>query len=112
MRAVQDGRSGLPNTWESVDNLATTWIFDYEGERSYIQRQDEPDRILIRTWSSLDQGATVVHSEFEAVQLVRALEQELASRGWVLIEECPERRAGADRRSGERATPGRRHRFL
>lgn len=92
--------------------MATTWIFDFDGDRSYIQRQDEPDHIAIRTWSSLDQGVTIVHSDFDAVQLIRALEQELESRGWILIEECPERRQGADRRTGDRATPGRRRLFL
>ena len=92
--------------------MATTWIFEFDGDRSYIQRQDEPDRIFIRTWSSLDQGATIVHSDFDAVQLIRALEQELESRGWVLIGQCPERRHGVDRRTGERATPGRRRLVL
>jgi len=93
--------------------LATTWIFEFDGDRSYIQRQDETtDRITIRTWNSLDQGATIVHSDFEAVQLVGALEQELESRGWVLIEQCPERRQGADRRDAERSTPGRRRVFV
>lgn len=92
--------------------MATTWIFEFDGDRSYIQRQDEPDHISIRTWSSLDQGTTIVHSDYDAVQLIRALEQELESRGWVLIDQCPERRQGADRRGGERATPGRRRMIL
>jgi hypothetical protein len=92
--------------------MATTWIYDFDGDRSYIQRQDEINQITIRTWSSLDQGATTVRSDFDAVQLIRALEQELESRGWVLIEECPERRQGQDRRGAERSAPGRRRLFL
>jgi hypothetical protein len=92
--------------------MAITWIFEFDGDRSYIQRQDEIDHITVRTWSRLDQGATIVRSDFEAVQLIRAVQQELESRGWVLIEHCPERRQGDDRRAAERSTPDRRRRFL
>ena len=66
--------------------MAITWIFENEGERSYVQRQDGPNEITVLTWSNLDQGATVVHTELEAVQLVQALGQELESRGWALVE--------------------------
>ena len=91
-----------------VNKMAITWIFDYEGDRSYVQRQDGPDGITVLTWSSLDQDATIVHTELEAVQLVQAIQQELESRGWALIEFCPERRQGDDRRMTPRSSPERR----
>lgn len=92
--------------------MATTWIFEYEGERSYVQRQDELDRITVLTWSNLDQNAMIVHTDLEAVQLVQALQQELESRGWALIECCPERRQGGERRIAPRSNPERRHHGL
>ena len=64
-----------------------------------MQRQDGVDQISILTWSNLEQDRTTVHSELEAVQLIQAIEQELESRGWTLIECCPERRQGGDRRT-------------
>jgi hypothetical protein len=88
--------------------MAITWIFEHEGERCYVQRQDHPDRIAVLTWGSLDQDTLTVHSDFEAVQLIQAIEQELDSRGWTLIECCPERRQGGDRRSAPRSQPNRR----
>ncbi len=93
--------------------MAITWIFEHEGERSYVQRQDELDQIAIRTWSNLDQGTIIVRTDLEAVQLVQALGQELESRGWALIECCPERRQGAERRIGpSRSGPDRRRHGL
>ena len=91
-----------------VNEMATTWIFEYEGERSYVQRQDALDRITVLTWNSLEQDATIVHTELEAVQLVQALTQELESRGWALVECCPERRQGSERRIATRSNPERR----
>jgi hypothetical protein len=89
--------------------MAITWIFEYEGERSYVQRQDDLDRITVRTWSNLDQGAMIIHTNLEAVQLVQALQQELESRGWAMIECCPERRNGGERRiAPQRSGPDRR----
>ena len=89
--------------------MAITWIFEFEGERSYVQRQDGVDQITVRTWSHLDQDAMIVRTDLEAVQLVQALEQELESRGWVLIECCPERRQGGERRMApQRSSPDRR----
>ena len=93
--------------------MAITWIFEHEGERSYVQRQDEEDQITVRTWSNLDQGALIVHTDLEAVQLVQALQQELESRGWALVECCPERREGGERRIGpQRSSPERRRHGL
>ena len=92
--------------------MAITWIFENEGERSYVQRQDGPNEITVLTWSNLDQGATVVHTELEAVQLVQALGQELESRGWVLVECCPERRQGGEQRIDPRSNPERRRHGL
>ena len=93
--------------------MAITWIFEYEGERSYVQRQDGPDQIRVLTWSNLDQDAMVVETDLEAVQLVQALQQELESRGWALIECCPERRRGGERRiAPERSGPDRRRHGL
>jgi len=93
--------------------MAITWIFEYEGERSYVQRQDGEDQITVRTWSSLDQDATIVRTELEAVQLVQALQEELESRGWALVECCPERRQGGERRiAPERSRPERRRHGL
>ena len=57
--------------------MATTWIFEHEGDRCYVQRQDGVDQISILTWSNLEQGSTGVHSELEAVQLIQAL-----NRNW------------------------------
>lgn len=88
--------------------MAITWIFENEGDRCYVQRQDGADQIAILTWSNLEQGSTTVHSELEAVQLIQAIEQELASRGWALLECCPERRQGGDRRKAPRTHPDRR----
>ena len=88
--------------------MAITWIFENEGERSYVQRQDGPNGITVLTWNSLDQDATIVHTELEAVQLVQALGQELESRGWALVECCPERRQGGERRIDPRSNPERR----
>ena len=88
--------------------MAITWIFEHEGDRSYVQRQDGVDQISILTWSNLEQDRTTVHSELEAVQLIQAIEQELESRGWTLIECCPERRQGGDRRTAPRTPPDRR----
>ena len=88
--------------------MATTWIFEHEGDRCYVQRQDGVDQISILTWSNLEQGSTGVHSELEAVQLIQALNEELESRGWTLIECCPERRQGGDRRQAQRTHPDRR----
>jgi hypothetical protein len=88
--------------------MAITWIFDSCGDRSYVQRQDELNRITVRTWSNLDQKVMFVRTDFEALQLIQALEQELVSRGWALIEHHPERRKGDDRRIAERSTPDRR----
>jgi hypothetical protein len=93
--------------------MATTWIFEYEGERSYVQRQDGLDRIAVLTWNTLEQDTTIVRTELEAVQLVQALGQELESRGWALIECCPERRQAGERRIGPpRAGPDRRRHGL
>ena len=93
--------------------MAITWIFEYEGARSYVQRQDGPDQIAVLTWSDLDQDTTIVRTDFEAVQLIQALGQELESRGWALIECCPERRQGGERRIGPpRAGPDRRRHGL
>ena len=93
--------------------MAITWIFEYEGERSYVQRQNGEDQITVRTWNSLDQDAMIVHTELEAVQLVQALQQELESRGWALVECCPERRQGGDRRiASQRSSPERRRHGL
>ncbi len=92
--------------------MATTWIFEYEGERSYVQRQDGLDQITVRTWSNLDQNAMIVRTDLEAVQLVQALEQELESRGWALIECCPERRQGGERPVAQRSNPERRRQGL
>jgi hypothetical protein len=88
--------------------MATTWIFEHEGDRCYVQRQDGADQISILTWSNLEQGSMTVHSELEAVQLVQAIEQELESRGWTLTECFPERRQGGDRRKVPRTQPDRR----
>ena len=88
--------------------MATTWIFENEGDRCYLQRQDGVEQISILTWSDLDQDNMTVHSEFEAVQLIQAIEQELESRGWTLMECCPERRQGGDRRNVSRTHPDRR----
>ena len=46
--------------------MAITWIFEHEGERSYVQRQDELDQIAIRTWSNLDQGTIIVRTDLKA----------------------------------------------
>ena len=93
--------------------MAITWIFEFEGERSYVQRQDGPDQIRVLTWSNLDQDAMIVHTDLEAVQLVQALQQELESRGWTLVECCPERRKGGERRiAPERAGRDRRRHGL
>lgn len=92
--------------------MAITWIFECEGERSYVQRQDGLDGITVLTWSNLDQGATVVHTDLEAVQLVQALEQELESRGWTLVECCPERRQGGERPIAPRPNLERRRHGL
>ncbi len=93
--------------------MAITWIFEYEGERSYVQRQDGLNQITVRTWSNLDQDAMIIHTDLEAVQLVNALQQELESRGWALIECCPERRKGGERRiAPQRSDPDRRRHDL
>lgn len=93
--------------------MAITWIFEFEGERSYVQRQDGLDRITVLTWSNLDQDAIIVHTDCEAVQLVQALQQELESRGWALVEYCPERRqGGGERRLAPRSSPERRRHGL
>ena len=92
--------------------MAITWIFEFEGERSYVQRQDGPDGITVLTWSNLDQDATIVRTELEAVQLIQALGQELESRGWALVECCPERRQGGERRIAPRSDPERRRHGL
>lgn len=92
--------------------MAITWIFDLCGDRSYVQRHDELNRIIVRTWSNLDQKVMIVRTDFEAVQLIHALEQELVSRGWALVEYCPERRQGDDRRTAERSAPDRRRHAL
>lgn len=92
--------------------MAITWIFEHEGEQCYVQRQDQLDRITVLTWSDSDQDATIVHTELEAVQLIQAIEQELESRGWTLIECCPERRQGGDRRNVPRPHPDRRRHGL
>ena len=92
--------------------MAITWIFEYEGERSYLQRQDGLNQITVRTWSNLDQDdAMIIHTDLEAVQLVNALQQELESRGWTLIECCPERRKEGERRIAPQRsdTDRRRH---
>ena len=88
--------------------MAITWIFENDGDRCYVQRQDRVDQISILTWSNLEQGSMTVHGELEAVQLIQAIEQELESRGWTLIECCPERRQGRDRRKAPRTHPDRR----
>ena len=88
--------------------MAITWIFENEGDRSYVQRQDGVEQISILTWSNLEQDRMTVHSELEAVQLIQAIEQELESRGWTLIERCPERRQDGDRRKVPRTHPDRR----
>jgi len=77
-----------------------------------VQRQDGLDRITVLTWNNLEQDATIVHTELEAVQLVQALGQELESRGWALVECCPERRQGGDRRIAPRSNPDRRRHGL
>jgi hypothetical protein len=98
--------------------MAITWIYEqehdleHEHERCYVQRQDYPDRIAVRTWSNLDQDAMTVHTELEAVQLIQAIDQELESRGWTLFECCPERRQDGDRRSIPRSQPDRRRQDL
>jgi hypothetical protein len=91
--------------------MAITWIFENEGDRCYVQRQDRVDQISILTWSNLEQDSMTVHNEFEAAQLIHAIEQELASRGWRLIACCPERRQGGDRRKAPRTHPDRRCHF-
>jgi hypothetical protein len=89
--------------------LAITWIFEFEGERSYVQRQDGVDQITVRTWSNLDQDAMIVRTDLEAVQLDQTLQQALESRGWALIECVPERRLGGERRiAPQRSSPDRR----
>jgi hypothetical protein len=93
--------------------MAITWIFEYEGERSYVQRQDGLDQITVRTWTNLDQDAMIVHTNLEAMQLVQALQQELESRGWALLECCLERRQGGERRiAPPRSSPDRRRHRL
>ena len=92
--------------------MATTWIFEHEGERSYVQRQDGVGGITVRTWSNLDQDAIIVHTDLEAVQLVQATQEELESRGWALIECCPERRQVGERRIAPRSNPERRRHGL
>ena len=92
--------------------MAITWIFEFEGERSYVQRQDGLDRITVLTWSNIDQNAIIVHTDLEAVQLVQALQQELESRGWALVECCAERRQGGERRIAPRSDPERRRHRL
>jgi hypothetical protein len=96
--------------------MAITWIFEHEDEheheRCYVQRQDYPDRIAVRTWSNLDQDVMTVHTELEAAQLIQAIEQELESRGWKLFECCPERRQDGDRRRVPRSEPNRRRQDL
>ena len=101
-------QNGAPVVYRGDTGMAITWIFEHEGDRCYVQRQDQVDQISILTWSKLEQGSTAVHSELEAVQLVQAIEQELESRGWTLIECCPERRRGGDRRELPRTNPDRR----
>ena len=49
-----------------MNKLAITWIFEFEGERSYVQRQDGLDHITVLTWSHLDQNAIVVETDREA----------------------------------------------
>ena len=88
--------------------MAITWIYEHEGDRCYVQRQDGVDQIAVLTWSNLEQGSMTVRSELEAVQLIQAIEQELSSRGWTLLECCPERRQGGDRRKVARTHPDRR----
>ena len=88
--------------------MAITWIFENDGDRCYVQRQDGVDQISILTWSNLEQDRMTVHSELEAVQLIQATQHELESRGWTLIECCPERRQGGDRRQVPRTQPDRR----
>ena len=89
--------------------MAITWIFEFEGERSYVQRQDGLNQITVRTWSNLDQDAMIIHTDLEAAQLVTALQQEMESRGWALIECCPERRKEGERRiAPHRSGPERR----
>jgi hypothetical protein len=91
--------------------MAITWIFENEGDRCYVQRQDGVDHISILTWSDLEQDSMIVHSELEAVQLIQAIEEELESRGWALIECCPERRQGGERRKVPRTHADRRRHF-
>jgi hypothetical protein len=90
--------------------MAVTWIYEqeHEHERCYVQRQDYPDRIAVRTWGNLDQDSIIVHTELDAVQLIHAIGQELESLGWALFECCPERRQGGDRRGMPRSQPDRR----
>ena len=88
--------------------MAITWIFENEGDRCYVQRQDRVDQISILTWSNLEQDSMTVHNELDAVQLIQAIQQELESRGWRILECCPERRQGGDRRKAPRTSPDRR----
>ena len=34
--------------------MAITWIYENEGERSYVQRQDGLNEITVLTWSNVD----------------------------------------------------------
>ncbi len=101
-------QNGAPVVYRGDTEMAITWIFEHEGDRSYVQRQDGVDQISIQTWSHLEQDSMTVHSEHDAVQLIQAIEQELESRGWTLIECCTERRQGGDRRQAPRTHPDRR----
>ena len=77
--------------------MAITWIFEYEGERSYVQRQDGLNQITVRTWSNLDQDdAMIIHTDLEAVQLVNALQQELESRDGRLLNAAPNAKRGVN----------------
>jgi hypothetical protein len=68
------GCASVPSS--DVTEMAITWIFDSCGDRTYVQRQDELNRITVRMWSNLDQKVMIVRTDFEAVQLIHALEQE------------------------------------
>lgn len=92
--------------------MATTWVFEHEGEEYFVQRQDRIDRITVLTWGTRDQDVTTVRTALEAAQLVAALEADLVSRHWTLVACYQERRQGGDRRGVSRPNPDRRRRGI
>src|SRR5579862_3737636 len=55
-------------------SMATTWVYERNGEQYFIQQHDGLDGITILTWGAGDQDATTVRTELEAAQLVAAIE--------------------------------------